>query len=35
MLSRKCLVIYSTLGGGEVCKWEVCYLVIFKWITWQ
>ena len=34
MLSRKCLVIYSTLGRSEECKWEVYYLVICKRIKW-
>ena len=33
MLSRKCLVICSTLGRCEVCKWEVYYLLIREWIT--
>ena len=33
MLSRKCLVICSTLGRSEVCKWEVCYFLIREWIT--
>ena len=32
MLSRKCLVICSTLGRSEVCKWEVYYLLIREWI---
>jgi len=33
MLSRKCLVIWSTLGRNEECQWEVYYLLIREWIT--
>jgi len=33
MLSRKCLIICSTLGRSEECKWEVYYLLIREWIT--
>lgn len=33
MLFRKYLVICSTLGRSEECKWEVCYLLIREWIT--
>jgi len=33
MLSRKCLVICSTLERSEECKWEVYYLLIREWIT--
>ena len=33
MLFRKYLVICSTLGRSEECKWEVYYLLICEWIT--
>ena len=33
MPSLKYLVICSTLGRSEVCKWEVYYLLIREWIT--
>jgi len=33
MFSRKCLVICSTLGRSEECKWEEYYLLIREWIT--